>query len=46
MKRTFATLGVVGLGLISITAPAMAASERVIVCHDGTGLPGSRWNSA
>ncbi|MDQ0674896.1 hypothetical protein QFZ36_002457 [Pseudarthrobacter siccitolerans] len=34
MKRTFAALGVVGLGLISITAPAMAASEKVTVCHD------------
>ncbi|MGX1163258.1 hypothetical protein FBY31_2693 [Arthrobacter sp. SLBN-100] len=34
MKRTFATLGVVGLGLISLTAPAVAASEQVIVCHD------------
>jgi hypothetical protein len=33
MKRTFATLGVVGLGLISVTAPAIAAPERVIVCH-------------
>jgi hypothetical protein len=35
MKRTFATLGVVGLGLLSLTAPAMAASDRVIVCHAG-----------
>jgi hypothetical protein len=35
MKRTFATLGVVGLGLLSMTAPAMAASDRVIVCHAG-----------
>lgn len=39
MKRTLATLGVVGLGLISLTAPAMAASDRVVVCHrDGTTL--------
>lgn len=39
MKRTFATLGVVGLGLISLTAPAMAASDQVVVCHrDGTTL--------
>ena len=33
MKRTFATLGVVGLGLISLTAPAMAAPDQVTVCH-------------
>ena len=33
MKRTLATLGVVGLGLISLTAPAMAAGEKVTVCH-------------
>ncbi|WP_255470676.1 hypothetical protein [Pseudarthrobacter sp. B4EP4b] len=41
MKRTFATLGVVGLGLgmISVTAPAIAASERVVVCH----TDGSTW---
>ncbi|MDT0170360.1 hypothetical protein [Pseudarthrobacter sp. BRE9] len=39
MKRTFATLGVVGLGLISLTAPAMAASDQVVVCHwDGSTL--------
>jgi len=39
MKRTLATLGVVGLGLISLTAPAMAASDQVVVCHwDGTQL--------
>lgn len=37
MKRTFATLGVVGLGLISLTAPAMAANERVVVCHNDGG---------
>jgi hypothetical protein len=39
MKRTFVTLGVVGLGLLSVTAPAMAAPERVIVCHSD----GSSW---
>lgn len=39
MKRTFATLGVVGLGLVSLTAPAMAAPEKVIVCHSD----GSSW---
>jgi len=41
MKRTFATLGVVGLGLIGLTAPAMAASDMVVVCHDddGTWMP-------
>lgn len=39
MKRTLATLGVVGLGLISLTAPAMAASDQVVVCHrDGSTL--------
>ena len=35
MKRTFATLGVLGLGLISLTAPAMAAPNQVTVCHAG-----------
>ncbi|MDR6793581.1 hypothetical protein J2X12_002641 [Pseudarthrobacter oxydans] len=39
MKRTFVTVGVVGLGLLSVTAPAMAAPERVIVCHSD----GSSW---
>lgn len=39
MKRTLATLGVVGLGLISLTAPAMAAGEKVTVCHSD----GSTW---
>ena len=33
MRRTFVTLGVVGLGLLGVTAPAIAAPERVIVCH-------------
>ncbi|HJV99552.1 MAG TPA: hypothetical protein VJ617_10710 [Arthrobacter sp.] len=42
MKRTFATLGVMGLGLISLTAPAMAAPNMVIVCHDG-GATGTTW---
>ena len=37
MKRTFATLGVVGLGLIGLTAPAMAAPDMVVVCHDDDG---------
>jgi hypothetical protein len=37
MKRTFATLGVVGLGLIGLTAPAIAANERVTVCHNDGG---------
>lgn len=38
MKRTLATLGVVGLGFIGLTAPALAAPERVTVCHnDGSG---------
>ena len=39
MKRTFVTVGVVGLGLLSVTAPAMAAPERVIVCDSD----GSSW---
>lgn len=38
MKRTLATLGVVGLGLISLTAPAIAASDRIIVCHGEEGV--------
>ena len=42
MKRTFATLGVMGLGLISLTAPAIAAPNMVIVCHDGSAT-GSGW---
>jgi hypothetical protein len=42
MKRTFATLGVMGLGLISLTAPAMAAPNMVIICHDG-GSTGTGW---
>lgn len=41
MKRTLATLGVVGLGLISLTAPAMAAGDKVIVCHSD----GSAWKA-
>ncbi len=42
MKRTFATLGVMGLGLVSLTAPAMAAPNTVIVCHAG-GTSGTAW---
>jgi outer membrane biosynthesis protein TonB len=37
MKRTFATLGVVGLGLLSVTAPAWAAPDQVTVCHADGG---------
>jgi hypothetical protein len=33
MKRTIITAGVLGLGLISLTAPAMAASDNVSLCH-------------
>ena len=40
MKRTFATLGVLGLGLIGLTAPAVAAPNQVIVCHDGSSTGG------
>ena len=42
MKRTFATLGVLGLGLVSLAAPAMAAPNMVIVCHDGAET-GTGW---
>ena len=39
MKRTLATVGVMGLGLLSLTAPAIAASDHVVVCHwNGTTL--------
>ncbi|MHC6591809.1 hypothetical protein [Arthrobacter sp. C152] len=45
MKRTLVTLGVVGLGLISLTAPATAASDRVVVCHwDGSALTPLEFN--
>ncbi|WP_457964429.1 hypothetical protein M1E17_22780 [Arthrobacter sp. D1-29] len=43
MKRTSATLAVVGLGLISVTAPASAAPNMVTVCHDGSDT-GTGWN--
>jgi hypothetical protein len=42
MKRTFAALGLMGLGLISLTAPAIAAPDMVTVCHDG-GSTGTGW---
>ena len=46
MKRTLATLGVMGLGLISLTAPAMAASGQVVVCHwDGSTLTPISFNT-
>ncbi|MFC0455511.1 hypothetical protein ACFFGR_02960, partial [Arthrobacter liuii] len=35
MKRTLATMGVVGLGLISLTAPAIASSDPVVLAHPG-----------
>jgi hypothetical protein len=44
MKRTFATLGVMGLGLMTVTAPAMAAPNMVIVCHDGSST-GTGWDA-
>ncbi|MET3204964.1 UNVERIFIED_ORG: MYXO-CTERM domain-containing protein [Arthrobacter sp. UYEF13] len=44
MKRTLATLGVMGLGLISLTAPAVAAPNMVIVCHDGAQT-GTGWGA-
>jgi hypothetical protein len=37
MKRTIITAGVLGLGLISLTAPAMAASDNVSLCHAKAG---------
>ncbi|MBE4718310.1 hypothetical protein DAD99_09215 [Pseudarthrobacter sp. AB1] len=33
-----------GLGLISLSAPAMAAAEKVIVCHDGAQT-GTGWSA-
>ncbi|MEW9871133.1 hypothetical protein [Arthrobacter sp. HS15c] len=44
MKRTFATLGVLGLGLIGLTAPAMAAPNQVVVCHAG-GTGATVWDA-
>lgn len=44
MKRTLATLGIMGLGLISLTAPAVAAPNMVIVCHDGAQT-GTGWDA-
>ncbi|MDR7160409.1 hypothetical protein [Arthrobacter sp. BE255] len=44
MKRTFATLGVMGLGLITLTAPAMAAPNQVVVCHAG-GTGATVWDA-
>lgn len=37
MKRTFATLGVLGLAMLSVTAPAYAASDFTL-CHHGSEL--------
>nr|MDQ5862362.1 hypothetical protein [Actinomycetota bacterium] len=37
MKRTLATLGVMGLAMLSVTAPAYAAND-VKICHDGAVL--------
>ncbi|MGN8130217.1 hypothetical protein ACTJK0_06605, partial [Paenarthrobacter sp. 22069] len=37
MKRTLATMGVVGLGLISLTAPAIAASDQAVLAHSDGG---------
>lgn len=37
MKRTFATLGVLGLAMLSVTAPAYAASDFTL-CHNGSEL--------
>lgn len=34
MKRTFATLGVAGLALLSVSAPAIAA-DNFTICHKG-----------
>jgi hypothetical protein len=46
MKRTLATLGVVGLGLVSLTAPALAAPDQVVACHwDGKTLTQMSFNS-
>ena len=46
MKRTLATLGVVGLGLLSLTAPAIAAPDQVVACHwDGKTLTQMSFNA-
>ena len=37
MKRTIITAGVLGLGLVGLTAPAMAASDNVSLCHAKAG---------
>ena len=38
MKRTIATLGVLGLAAFTVAAPAMAASDKkIIICHAGGG---------
>ena len=42
MKRTFATLGVLGLAAFAVAAPAMAdgggdTDDKIIVCHAGSG---------
>ncbi|VXA98031.1 conserved exported hypothetical protein [Arthrobacter sp. 9AX] len=42
MKRTFATLGVVGLAAFAATAPAVAdrgsdSDDKILICHAGSG---------
>jgi hypothetical protein len=42
MKRTFATLGVLGLAAFAVAAPAMAdgggdTDDKIIICHAGSG---------
>lgn len=38
MKRTFATLGVAGLALLSVSAPAAHAGADFKICHNGAEL--------
>jgi LPXTG-motif cell wall-anchored protein len=39
MKRTIATLGVLGLAAFTVAAPAMAAGNKIIICHaEGSGI--------
>ncbi|HEY8752145.1 MAG TPA: hypothetical protein VIM40_00645, partial [Arthrobacter sp.] len=37
MKRTLATMGVLGLAMLSVTAPAYAVAD-VTICHNGGEL--------
>ncbi|MCU1568904.1 MAG: hypothetical protein JWQ56_3841 [Pseudarthrobacter sp.] len=50
MKRTFATLGVVGLAAFAVAAPAIADGgsendDKIIICHAGSGSNSERFTS-